>query len=215
MKIVRQLANWLLENDRIDPEKYQKVLAAIQGGVGDGEGKMLHLADMRQRDRDTVEDSAEDWWCLRGAGGRAKASRRKGGRKAARDTKPIKVDELDPLLPDMLLPRGATPEAFPLAVLLVAVDKARGNRRTLDWAGFAASAAALVMRGDVIVNASGDRPDELRKALRDGYLRVVLMYQEPECRRERVEAMMKAAAVFDKLGQVARAEKLRSQAKGA
>ena len=77
----------------------------------------------------------------------------------------------------------------------------------------AASAAALVMRGDIIVNASGDRPDELKKSLRDGYLRVVLMYQEPECRRERVEAMMKAAAVFEKLGQVARAEKLRAQAK--
>ena len=78
-----------------------------------------------------------------------------------------------------------------------------------------ASAAALVMRGDIIMNASGDRPDELRKALRDGYLRVVLMYQDPECHRERVEAMMKAAVVFEKLGQVARAEKLRAQAKGA
>jgi len=77
----------------------------------------------------------------------------------------------------------------------------------------ASSAAALVMRGDIIVNASGDRPDELKKSLRDGYLRVVLMYQEPECRRERAEAMMKAATVFEKLGQVARAEKLRSQAK--
>lgn len=172
MKIVRQLANWLLENDRIDPEKYQKVLAAIQGGVGDGEGKMLHLADMRQRDRDAVEDSAEDWWCLRGAGGRAKASRRKGGRKAARDTKPIKVDELDPLLPDMLLPRGATPEAFPLAVLLVAVDKARGNRRTLDWAGFAASAAALYKIGaeelhDAFFAAMKVRGRELGKIIAD------------------------------------------------
>lgn len=76
-----------------------------------------------------------------------------------------------------------------------------------------ASAAALVMRGDIIVSGSNDNPEKLREALRDGYLRVVLMYQDAECRRERAEAMMKAAQVFDKLGQSGRAEKLRTQAK--
>jgi len=78
-----------------------------------------------------------------------------------------------------------------------------------------ASAAALVMRGDIIVGASNDAPEELKRALRDGYLRVVLMYQDPECVRERVEALRKAATCFDKLGQSARAENLRAQAKGA
>jgi hypothetical protein len=39
------------------------------------------------------------------------------------------------------------------------------------------------------------------------------MYGDAECARERAEAMVKAAACFDKLGQAARAEKLRSQAK--
>ena len=77
-----------------------------------------------------------------------------------------------------------------------------------------ASAAALVMRGDMIVAASNDAPDELKRALRDGYLRVVLMYQDAECRRERGDAMLKAAACFDKLGQSSRAETLRAQAKG-
>jgi len=77
-----------------------------------------------------------------------------------------------------------------------------------------ASAAALVMRGDIIVSASNDAPEELKRALRDGYLRVVLMYQDVECARERGEAMLKAAACFDKLGQSARAENLRAQAKG-
>ena len=76
-----------------------------------------------------------------------------------------------------------------------------------------ASAAALVMRGDIIVAASHDSPAELKKALRDGYMRVVLMYQDPECRRERADALIKAAACFDKLGQAARAENLRAQAK--
>ena len=76
-----------------------------------------------------------------------------------------------------------------------------------------ASAAALVMRGDIVVQGSNDAPEELKKALRDGYMRVVLMYQDADCRRERGEAMLKAAACFDKLGQAARAENLRAQAK--
>lgn len=77
----------------------------------------------------------------------------------------------------------------------------------------ASSAAALVLRGDIIVSTSNDAPDKLKDALRDGYLRVVLMYQDPECARERAEACLKAAQCFDKLGQSARAEKLRQQAK--
>ena len=76
-----------------------------------------------------------------------------------------------------------------------------------------ASAAALVMRGDIIVSASNDKPEELRRALTDGYLRVVLMYQDAPCARERAEACLKAAQCFDKLGQSARAEQLRAQAK--
>ena len=81
----------------------------------------------------------------------------------------------------------------------------KGNRQS--------SAAALVMRGDMIVAGSNDAPEELKRALRDGYLRVVLMYQDAECSRERGEAMLKAAQCFDKLGQSARAENLRAQAK--
>ena len=76
-----------------------------------------------------------------------------------------------------------------------------------------ASAAALVMRGDIIVQDSHDAAEELKRALRDGYMRVALMYQDAECKRERGEALLKAAACFDKLGQAARAENLRAQAK--
>ena len=75
------------------------------------------------------------------------------------------------------------------------------------------SAAALVMRGDMVVAASNDSPEELRRALRDGYMRVVLMYQDADCARERGEALLKAAQCFDKLGQSARAESLRAQMK--
>lgn len=75
-----------------------------------------------------------------------------------------------------------------------------------------AAAAAAVMRGDIIM-AEGDAPEVTKRALRDGYLKVALMYTDKDCVRERSEAMMKAAACFDKIGQAARAEKLRQQAR--
>ncbi len=77
----------------------------------------------------------------------------------------------------------------------------------------AASAAALVMRGDMILAAAGDDPDAHRKALTDAYLRVALMYLDDPCREARATAMRKAALSFDKLGMAARAEAMRTQAK--
>ena len=74
------------------------------------------------------------------------------------------------------------------------------------------SAQALLMRGDILV-AGGDSRDLLRQALSDAYLRVALMYRDEPCREVRAQAMMKAAACFDKLGDATRAENLRSQAK--
>ena len=75
-----------------------------------------------------------------------------------------------------------------------------------------ASAAALNLRGDIILSA-GESPDQLKTALRDAYLRVALMYTDGDCLMERAEGMNKAAYCFEKLGQAARAERLRSQAK--
>ncbi len=77
----------------------------------------------------------------------------------------------------------------------------------------ASSAAALVMRGDMILAEGGDTPDAYRRALTDAYLRVALMYADEPCREARASAMLKAAACFDKLGMAARAESMRAQAK--
>ena len=77
----------------------------------------------------------------------------------------------------------------------------------------AASANALVMRGDMILASEGTSPESCRKALTDAYLRVVLMYADEPCRDARIDAMQRAADCFDKLGQAARAEQLRSQAR--
>lgn len=79
--------------------------------------------------------------------------------------------------------------------------------------GRQASAAALVMRADIVLAGANDAPDKLKEALRTGYLRVALMYRDAECARECQEACQKGAACFDKLGQTARAEELRAQAK--
>ena len=76
----------------------------------------------------------------------------------------------------------------------------------------AAACAAASMQGDIIL-AEGENAANLKKALTDGYLKAFLMYLDPECAAERAEAGMKAAACFDKLGQTARAEKLRAEAK--
>ena len=78
--------------------------------------------------------------------------------------------------------------------------------------GRPAACAAAVMRGDIIM-ADGDSPAVTKRALSEGYLKAVLMFNDPECATERREALMKAAEAFDKLGQASRAEKLRNEAK--
>ena len=40
-----------------------------------------------------------------------------------------------------------------------------------------------------------------------------MMYRDPPCRRERQEALLKAAEVFNEIGQASRAETLRREAK--
>ena len=73
-----------------------------------------------------------------------------------------------------------------------------------------ASAFALNMRGDLIL-AAGDTADNAKKALKDGYLRVLTLYTGE--RGARAEALYKAAKCFEKLGQPPRADSLRSELK--
>ncbi len=76
------------------------------------------------------------------------------------------------------------------------------------------SGAAFCLRGDIIMKDGNESPDAARKALADGYLRVVLMYTDkPVDEQLRPEALYKAAACFDKLGQSARAEAMRGELK--
>ncbi len=75
----------------------------------------------------------------------------------------------------------------------------------------AASASALVMRGDIILATEGESNETFKKALTDAYLRVMLMYADEPCRDARIAAMQKAATCFEKLQQASRAEQIRSQ----
>lgn len=67
-----------------------------------------------------------------------------------------------------------------------------------------ASAAALVMRGDILMEDK--QPFD---ALKDGYLRAVLLYER--CHEVQPEALYKAAKAFEALSKNADAQKMRDQ----
>ena len=74
--------------------------------------------------------------------------------------------------------------------------------------------AALIKRGDLVLLDGKESNDAARQALIDGYLRVVLMYRDPEyARKLQPEALYKACKCFEKLGQSGRAESMRAQLK--
>lgn len=66
------------------------------------------------------------------------------------------------------------------------------------------SAAALVMRGDILMEEK-----EPFNALKDGYLRAVLLYEN--CHEVQPEALYKAAKAFEALSKNADAQKMRDQ----
>lgn len=116
---------------------------------------------------------------------------------------------------------GANPEAAYLGEMAPAywqaLLKAGRNQKAEDLATKAiksgdreASAFALTLRGDLVL-ASGDTAETTKKALRDGYLRVVTLYKSVKSAQP--EALYKAAKCFEKLGQTARADQMRTTLK--
>ena len=66
----------------------------------------------------------------------------------------------------------------------------------------------------MILKEGGESNDAAKKALTDGYLRVVFLYTDDEVAdRLRPEALYKAAHCFDKLGQSGRADAMRTELK--
>ncbi len=76
------------------------------------------------------------------------------------------------------------------------------------------SGSALILRGDIIMKAGNESNDAAKKALTDGYLRVVYLYNDSEvAARLQPEALYKAARCFEKLGQSGRADTMRTNLK--
>ncbi|MCL1920930.1 MAG: tetratricopeptide repeat protein [Kiritimatiellaeota bacterium] len=73
-----------------------------------------------------------------------------------------------------------------------------------------ASAYALNTRGNLILTA-GDTPENAKKALKDGFLRVITLYSNE--RGPRPEALYMAAKCFEKIGQPPRADAFRTELK--
>ena len=74
------------------------------------------------------------------------------------------------------------------------------------------SAEATLMRGDIIMHDGAGTPEACRKALKDSYLRVALMYNDKPCVAQRRKAMLKCAEAFEKLGDAEKAQRMRSDA---
>ena len=76
------------------------------------------------------------------------------------------------------------------------------------------SGAALILRGDIILKAGNESNEAAKKALTDGYLRVIYLYNDPGvAARLQPEALYKAARCFEKLGQSGRADSMRTTLK--
>ena len=77
-----------------------------------------------------------------------------------------------------------------------------------------ARGAALIMRGDIALKDGNESVDACKKALSDGYLRVVFLYKDPEfAEKLQPEALYKAAQCFEKLNQSGRADFMRTELK--
>ncbi len=101
---------------------------------------------------------------------------------------------------------------------LLSLDKKAPLEKALEKAAKSgdrfSSASALIMRGDIILKDGKDSVDAAKKALTDGYLRVVLLYRDADvAARVRPEALYKAAKCFEKLGQSGRVDAMRTELK--
>lgn len=85
-------------------------------------------------------------------------------------------------------------------------------RTAVAKGGRASSAEALIMRGDIIMHDGAASQEACRKALKDSYLRVALMYNDAESVLPRRKALLKCADAFDKLGRSDIGQRMRTDA---
>ena len=141
MKIIGQLAMWMLNTNRISEGRYYDICNRILGEpLTLEQAAKIASPEDEKAEREAVEDA---WWKLRGAGVRhdlKEAGKRKGGRPKVPNKKSVKVWELEPKLPEVLMGDEA---AFGLPSLLWPVAAEAGRRFSRDWRGFADCVAFL------------------------------------------------------------------------
>lgn len=108
------------------------------------------------------------------------------------------IGEMAPVYWQVLIKKGRSARAEDLMALAIKA----GDRR--------ASAFAQIARGDIILTG-GDTQEIAKKALCDGYLRVVTLYRD--VRAAQPEALYKAAKCFERIGHTTRADQMRTMLK--
>ena len=101
---------------------------------------------------------------------------------------------------------------------LLRLNKRKPLERNLEKAMKAdrfSRGAALIMRGDIAMKDGDESNDACKKALTDGYLRVVYLYKEPAAVADKLqpEALYKAARCFEKIGNATQALVMRDELK--
>ena len=97
---------------------------------------------------------------------------------------------------------------------LLSLNRRSPLEKALKGGDIFSRGAALIMRGDLAMKDGAESNDACKKALSDGYLRVVFLYKDPQVADKlRPEALYKAAHCFDKLNQSGRADFMRTELK--
>lgn len=183
------------------PANLDKLISLVQSGQG--AAAVPGLTAIVQTYRMLVWDRPAGRWLVEAhlASGQAQKAFETASAIIAEDKRAAYSGELAPAYWQALLKLGKTQQ------LENCLKKAASSGDRVS------SAEALIMRGDTILAAEGDVPAAHRKAMSDAYLRVALMYNDPECREARRTAMLRCAKSLDALGLAARAESIRTQAK--
>ena len=159
MKIINQLADWLLKTEHLSVERYRYVKEVIlQENIPHEVQDMIEGRRKAVQRADEAAWGEECWWDLHGAGIRRSVGvRGRCSRRTPSDLTPIKVDALDAALPEWLQNRWRD---FRLAALIRSVAAGSGFVVSdAGWPGFVSCVERLYGEDADVLH------DGLRKAL--------------------------------------------------
>lgn len=190
MKIIRELALWMLKSEHLDVAGYEHVKKAIlKESLSDAEAKAVREMSRHERRKELERESSEDnadafsyetalchdeaWWRLPG---KSKGGGRRGRRPG---TRKLTAEELDAKLPALLPMTGGQ---FPLAELILSVGRSSCLTQGATWADFSETVASLYVADADVLH------DRLR----------VTMLKSPDAIRDSLLALEEGATLFPK-----------------